>query len=230
MAVAIVTGGSRGFGRALARELVGDGWSVVIDGRDPGVLASAAEELRLSGGRLVAVAGDVVDAAHRGALVSAARDLGGVDLLVANASSLGATPLPVLGSYPLDVFRSVLETNLVAPLGLVQEALPDLRRAHGTVVTISSDAAVEPYPTWGAYGASKAALDQLCAVLAVEEDEVRFLSFDPGDMRTEMHQAAYPGEDISDRPEPERIVPTLRALLASDAGGGRHTSLTWSDR
>jgi NAD(P)-dependent dehydrogenase (short-subunit alcohol dehydrogenase family) len=153
-----------------------------------------------------------------------------LDLLVNNASTLGPSPLPGLEAYPLDALRRVYEVNTVAPLALVQAALPLVRRSHGIVVSVSSDAAVEAYEGWGGYGSSKAALDHLHRVLAVEEPDLRIYQFDPGDMRTEMHQAAFPGEDISDRPEPESVVPALRRLLESGADSGRYLASQWSNR
>jgi NAD(P)-dependent dehydrogenase (short-subunit alcohol dehydrogenase family) len=222
MPVAIVTGASRGLGRAIALDLAHAGWSVVIDGRTAGPLAEVAASISDAGGTVETVVGDVADAAHRESLVRAADSLGSLDLLVSNASSLGPSPLPRLDRYPLEALRDVYEVNVVAPLALVQSALPLLRRSGGVVVAISSDAAVESYEGWGGYGSSKAALDQLHRVLAAEEPGLRVYVFDPGDMRTEMHQAAFPGEDISDRPPPESVLPSLRALLASDRPSGRY--------
>jgi NAD(P)-dependent dehydrogenase (short-subunit alcohol dehydrogenase family) len=226
MAVAVVTGGSRGLGRALARALADAGWSLVIDGRDADALAEAERELahQLSPGAvLVARAGDVSDAAHRRELVSAAEDLGGLDLLVNNASTLGESPLPHLDQYPLDALARVIDVNVVAPLALVQDALPLLRRgAHPAIVNVTSDASVEAYEGWGGYGLSKAAVDHLSAVLAVEEPTVRVWAVDPGDMRTAMHQEAFPGEDISDRPLPEDVVPDLLRLIADAPPSGRY--------
>jgi NAD(P)-dependent dehydrogenase (short-subunit alcohol dehydrogenase family) len=227
MPVAVITGGSRGFGRALAIDLAKDGWSVVVDGREPGPLRDVADRLGDLGAPSTVVAGDVASPAHRRELVGAARRFGSLDLLVNNASTLGPSPLPTLEHYPLADLRDVFEVNVVAPLALVQDALPDLRRARGTVVSLSSDAAVEAYEGWGGYGSSKAALDHLHRTLAAEQPGIRVFGFDPGDMRTAMHQAAFPGQDISDRPEPESVVPALRALLASDAPGGRHRAADW---
>jgi NAD(P)-dependent dehydrogenase (short-subunit alcohol dehydrogenase family) len=227
MPVAIITGASRGFGRAVATDLAKDGWKLVLDGRRPGALGQTEESLAALGGAVRAVVGDVTDADHRAALVAAAAELGGLDLLVNNASELGPSPLPNLDRIPLDVLRQVYEVNVIAPLGLVQLALVHLRRSRGTVVSVSSDAAVEAYEGWGGYGSSKAALDQLHRVLAVEEPTLLVYQFDPGDMRTEMHQAAFPGEDISDRPEPESVVPALRRLLESGVPSGRHRAADW---
>ena len=222
MPVAVVTGASRGFGRALALDLAEDGWDLVVDGRHRRPLDELARELDGSPSRRMCIAGDVADPAHRAALIGAAEGLGSLDLIVNNASTLGPSPLPRLDGYPLDGLRQVYETNVLAPLALLQEALPLLRRSRGTVVSLSSDAAVEGYGGWGGYGSSKAALDQLHRVLTVEEPGLRVYAFDPGDMRTTMHQAAFPGEDISDRPEPQTVVPLLRRLLDSGAPSGRY--------
>jgi NAD(P)-dependent dehydrogenase (short-subunit alcohol dehydrogenase family) len=216
MAVAVITGGSRGLGRALTRALVERGWSVVVDAR------TAADLDAVAGAQVVTVAGDVTDATHRRRLIEAAGALGGLDLLVNNASVLGPSPQPTLADYPLDTLREVYEVNTMAPLALVQEALPLLRRAaHGRVVNVTSDAAVEPYEGWGGYGSSKAALDQLSAILAAEEPGIRVWAVDPGDLRTRLHQEAFPGEDISDRPEPESVIPAFIAVIESDRASGR---------
>ncbi len=230
MPVAVITGGSRGFGRALAVDLAKDGWSLVLDGRDPAPLAEVDRRIGDLGAPVCTVPGDVGSHSHRRELVDAARRYGSLDLLVNNASSLGPTPLPRLEDYPLPGLRDVFEVNVIAPLALVQLALPLLRRSRGTVVSLSSDAAVAGYEGWGGYGASKAALDHLHRTLAAEERDVRVLEFDPGDMRTAMHRAAFPGEDISDRPEPESVVPALRTLLGSDAHGGRYRADEWQER
>lgn len=223
MPVALITGASRGFGFALARELAARGWTLVIDARTADALAAAATELGEASG-VTAVAGDVGDATHRDELTRAVHALGRLDLLVNNASLLGPSPLPRLEHHPIGELEGVLQVNTVAPLALVQSLLPELRRAAGVVVNISSDAAVEPYPGWGGYGASKAALDQLTAVLAAEQPGLSIYSFDPGDMRTAMHQDAYPGEDISDRPEPETVVPALLRLIEERPPSGRYRS------
>jgi NAD(P)-dependent dehydrogenase (short-subunit alcohol dehydrogenase family) len=214
---AIITGASRGLGLALARALAGDGWSLVIDARGRADLERAAGEL---GGlaEVRAIAGDVADAAHRSALVDAAGER--IDLLVNNASILGPSPLPPLAAYPLGELAAVLQVNVLAPLALIQLALP--RMAGGAVINVTSDAAVEAYPGWGGYGSSKAALEQLSAVLAVEQPEVRVYALDPGDMRTRMHQEAFPGEDISDRPPPEESVPGILALIEQACPSGRY--------
>jgi NAD(P)-dependent dehydrogenase (short-subunit alcohol dehydrogenase family) len=216
---ALVTGASRGLGLALAGELSARGWRLVVDGRDPARLAAAVAGLPHPE-LVTAVAGDVADPAHRGALAAAVPER--LDLLVANASELGPSPLPPLAELPPAAFERVLQVNTVAPLALLQLVLPALRRAAGRVLLVSSDAAVEPYPGWGGYGASKAALDQLAAVLAVELPDLRVHAVDPGDMRTDMHQAAYPGEDIGDRPEPATVVPALLRLVTGDLPSGRY--------
>ena len=222
MSVAIVTGASQGFGRALAEELAHDGWDLVVDARHQDALEVAAAALRRHGGRVVAIAGEVADPVHRDALVTAATELGGVDLLVNNASTLGPTPMPALADYPLEELEEVYRTNVVAPLALVQRALPALLAARGAVVNVTSDAAVEGYEGWGGYGSSKAALEQVSNVLAAEQPALRVYRFDPGDMRTQMHQDAFPGEDISDRPPPEESVPGLLALIEGDHPSGRY--------
>ncbi len=213
--VALVTGASRGLGLELARFLAGEGHSVIATARGERDLAAAAAGLAGLEGRVVPLAGDVADAAHRAALVDAARRLGGLDLLVNNASDLGQTPLPPLAEADLDRLRRTLEVNLIAPLALVQAALPLLRERRGLVVDVSSDAALGGYPGWGAYGASKAALDLATRTLAEENraSGVGFVSVDPGDMRTRMHQDAYPGQDIGDRPLPSATLPFWAWLL-----------------
>jgi NAD(P)-dependent dehydrogenase (short-subunit alcohol dehydrogenase family) len=223
MQVALITGASKGLGLALATNLVADGWSIVIDGRDSATLDEAVRSLSAMPGlqTVIGIAGDVADPAHRAALVDAVSGLGGLDLLVNNASTLGPSPLPGLADYPLDEFEHIVSVNVVAPLALVQATLAMLRTNHGTVINVTSDAAVEGYPGWGGYGSSKAALEQLSNVLAAEESGVRVYWFDPGDMRTAMHQAAFPGEDISDRPLPETVVPAIRRLLGTAPPSGR---------
>jgi len=220
MPVALITGASRGFGAAVARALAADGWQLVIDARGADALTAVAAEL--SPTEVRAIAGDISSAEHRRALVDAATELGGLDLLVNNASALGPSPLPHLADVPIEALRSVYEDNVVAPLALTQLALPQLRDRHGIVVNVTSDAAVEAYEGWGAYGSSKAALEQWGNVLAVEEPAVRVYTFDPGDMRTQMHQDAFPGEDISDRPEPHTVVPALRHLVSTLPESGRY--------
>ena len=214
MSLALVTGASRGLGLALATALAGRGWSLILDARDDSELTRAAGSL---GAALVP--GDVTDPMHRAELVAAVAARGRLDLLVNNASHLGPG-LVRLGDYPLDQLRRVFEVDVLAPLTLVQALLPALRDG-GVVIDVSSDAAVMAYEGWGGYGAAKAALDQLSAVLAVEEPTVSVYAVDPGDMRTAMHQEAFPGEDISDRPLPESVVPALLRLLDERPPSGR---------
>jgi NAD(P)-dependent dehydrogenase (short-subunit alcohol dehydrogenase family) len=220
MQVAIITGASRGLGLALATELADRGWSLVIDARGPDALAAAEQELG-SRATVRAIAGDVTDPGHRRALVAAATDLGGVDAVVNNASYLGPSPQPELVDYPLDVVRRVYEVNVFAPLALAQEALPAMHPG-GRIINITSDAAVEAYEGWGGYGSSKAALEQLTAILGAEHPDLRVYRVDPGDLRTQMHQEAFPDEDISDRPLPEVAVPGLVHLLEGDEPSGRY--------
>jgi NAD(P)-dependent dehydrogenase (short-subunit alcohol dehydrogenase family) len=216
--VALVSGASRGLGLALAEALTSRGWTVVADARD----GQALQDARRMVPGLVAVAGDVRDPAHRAALADAVASSGRLELLVNNASSLGPSPLPSLLTLPLAELTTLLEVNVVAPLALLQ-TLESLLAPGAVVVNITSDAAVEPYPGWGGYGASKAALDQLSNVLAAERPDLRVYAFDPGDMRTRMHQAAFLGEDISDRPLPEEVaVPALVRLVAERPPSGRY--------
>jgi NAD(P)-dependent dehydrogenase (short-subunit alcohol dehydrogenase family) len=215
MPTAIVTGASRGLGLALGDALAARGWRLVVDARGHEALDAAWA------GRpeVVALSGDVRDRAHLQALVDAAGDP--IDLVVNNASALGPSPQPELGEYPLDELRRVYEVNVLAPLALVQIALPRLA-AGARIVNVTSDAAVEAYEGWGGYGSSKAALEQLTAVFAAEHPELRVYAVDPGDMRTQMQQEAFPGEDISDRPPPEESVPGLLALVEGDLPSGRY--------
>jgi NAD(P)-dependent dehydrogenase (short-subunit alcohol dehydrogenase family) len=215
MPTGIVTGASRGLGLALTRALAADGWRIVVDARDGHALDAATMELA----NVVAVRGDVTEERHRRALVAEAGER--IDLLVNNASRLGPSPQPALADYPLAELERVYAVNVLAPLALFQLALP--RLAPGAcVLNITSDAAVEPYPGWGGYGSSKAALEQLTAILAAEHPGLRIHAVDPGDMNTQMHQEAFPGEDISDRPPPEDSVPGLLALIRGDHASGRH--------
>jgi len=220
--VAVVTGASQGLGLALADALARDGWRLVIDARRPDRLAAATD--RLSGLTEVrAITGDVSDEAHRAALAAAAAELGPVRLVVNNASTLGASPLPTLDAIDAGTFLSVFDVNVVAPIALLQ-ALGPVLTPGATVVNITSDAGVEAYEGWGGYGASKAALEHASRVLAAERSDLRVLIVDPGDMRTEMHQDAFPGEDISDRPEPVASVPGIMALVNGDQPSGRYTA------
>ena len=218
MPVGIVTGGSQGLGFALARALVRDGWTLVVDARRPAELERAREQLALLGD-VIAIPGDVADPRHREALVEAAGTR--IDLLVNNASTLGPSPLPALRDLPPAELERVFRINVVAPLALVQRALPRLSDG-ARIVNVTSDAAVEAYPGWGGYGSAKAALEQLTAVLAAEHPELRVYTVDPGDMRTAMQQEAFPGEDISDRPPPEESVPGLLAIVNGGLPSGRY--------
>jgi NAD(P)-dependent dehydrogenase (short-subunit alcohol dehydrogenase family) len=211
----LITGASRGLGRALARALAGADYTVIADARDGAALTDA-----LAGLDATAVPGDITDPAHRAALAAAAG--GGLDLLVNNAGTLGAAPLPALADYPAGALRDAFEVNVTAPLLLTQALLPVLRARGGAVLNITSDAALEPYAGWGGYGATKAALEQVSAVLAAEEPSVRVWWADPGDLRTAMHQAAFPGEDISDRPEPETVADGFLKLIAQRLPSGRY--------
>jgi NAD(P)-dependent dehydrogenase (short-subunit alcohol dehydrogenase family) len=226
MSVAIVTGASRGLGQALAEGLAREGWSLVIDGRHATALEATTaglEPLLVPGSACRALAGDITDPGHRRDLVAAAAELGGLDLLINNAGTLGTSPLPSLGDYPLDDLRVAFEVNVVAPLGVTQSALPLLLQSpRPRVLNITSDAAVEAYEGWGGYGAGKAALDHIGAVFAVEYPSIAVWSVDPGDLRTAMHQAAFPGEDISDRPDPVTVVPAFLALIGSERPSGRY--------
>jgi NAD(P)-dependent dehydrogenase (short-subunit alcohol dehydrogenase family) len=222
MAVALITGGSRGLGLALGRALAmaDHPWRLVLDARGQELEAAAEELSTLT--EVIAIRGDVADEAHRVALMEAVSGLGGLDVLVNNASLLGPSPQPRLADYPLEVLERVYRVNVLAPLRLVQLALPLLRASNGRVLDITSDAAVEAYEGWGGYGSSKAALEQLTNILAAEHPELRVYRVDPGDMNTRMHQEAFPGEDISDRPPPEASVPGLLRLIGEDLPSGRY--------
>jgi NAD(P)-dependent dehydrogenase (short-subunit alcohol dehydrogenase family) len=215
MSVAIVTGASRGLGLALTRALSERGWRLIVDARDEAALSAASAGLE----GVRPLAGDVADADHRRALVEAAGSP--IDLVVNNASVLGPSPQPALADYPLAELRRVYEVNAIAPLALIQAALPRLA-SGAAILDVTSDAAVEAYEGWGGYGSSKAALEQLTAILAAERPDLRVYNVDPGDMRTQMHQEAYPGEDISDRPPPEDSVPGLLALIEGELPSGRY--------
>ncbi len=220
---ALITGGSRGLGLALAQSLAADGWNLVVDGRDADALERARRQVDAAGpGTVIALPGDIADPVHVAALVNAAAGQGGFELLVNNAGTLGPSPLPHVAWLRTGDLERILRTNVVAPLRLIQAALPHLRAARGAIVNLTSDAAVEGYEGWGGYGASKAALEQLSRVLAAEEADVRVLWVDPGDMRTQMHQDAFPGEDISDRPTPESRVPGLVRLVDERRPSGRY--------
>ena len=216
MPTAIVTGASRGLGRALAQALAERGWRLVIDAREAGTLNEVATELAQHTD-VAALAGDVSDPEHRQALLAATN--GTLDLLVNNASVLGPSPQPPLADYPLDTLQHVYAVNVVAPLALVQLAL---KQGNPRIINVTSDASQEPYEGWGGYGSAKAALDHLTAILAVERHDLKVYAVDPGDMNTRMQQEAFPGEDISDRPPPEASVPGLLALIEGDLPSGRY--------
>ncbi len=219
---ALVTGASRGLGLALARRLAEDGWTLIIDARGEEDLEAARDELAKLA-RVTAIAGSIADPAHRQELADAARGVGGLEALVNNASVLGPSPRPDLLDYPPDALAGVYRTNVISPLALIQAVRDELK--PGTrIVNVTSDAAVEPYEGWGGYGSSKAALEQLSNILAAENPGWRVYSVDPGDMRTRMHQQAFPGEDIGDRPLPEESVPGLIELLAGDLPSGRYSA------
>ena len=221
MKKALITGASRGLGRALAAGLAEAGYALVVDARNGEALRIAASDIRagLPGARVTAVPGDVTDPAHRSVLRASA---GEIDLLVNNAGTLGAAPLPSMADYPLGELQAAFEANVIAPVALIQLFLPALRERGGAVLNITSDAAVEPYAGWGGYGAVKAALEQASNVLAAEETAIRVWWVDPGDLRTDMHQAAFPGQDISDRPLPESVVPALVRLVTERLPSGRY--------
>jgi NAD(P)-dependent dehydrogenase (short-subunit alcohol dehydrogenase family) len=217
---ALITGASRGLGLALAREMAERGWSLIVDARGAEALEVVRRELA-SHTRVTAIAGDVTDPAHRAELAAAATAAGGLNALVNNAGILGPSPQPPLLEYPLEVLDEVYRANTLAPLALLQ-AVRHLLKPGARVINVTSDAAVEAYEGWGGYGSSKAALEQLSAVLAAENPHLRVYRVDPGDMRTQMHQDAFPGEDISDRPLPEESVPGLVELLEGDLPSGRY--------
>jgi NAD(P)-dependent dehydrogenase (short-subunit alcohol dehydrogenase family) len=219
---ALITGASRGLGLALARQLAGRGWGLILDARGAEALEAARAELARRTD-VIAIAGDVADGTHRQALAAAAQAAGGLDALVNNAGILGPSPQPPLLDYPPDVLEQVYRTNVVAPLALLQ-AVRETLKPDARVINVTSDAGVEPYPGWGGYGSSKAALEQLSAVLAAENPSLRVYWVDPGDMRTQMHQEAFPGEEISDRPLPDASVPGLIELLEGDHPSGRYVA------
>jgi NAD(P)-dependent dehydrogenase (short-subunit alcohol dehydrogenase family) len=217
---ALITGASRGLGLALARSLAQEGWALIIDSRGEDALESARAELS-EHTSVIAIAGDVSDPGHRAPLADAAREAGGLDALVNNASILGPSPQPDLLDYPLDVLEEVYRTNAISPLALVQALKAELKQG-ARIINVTSDAAVEPYEGWGGYGSSKAALEQLSNILAAENPNLRVYCVDPGDMRTRMHQEAFPDDDISDRPLPEESVPGILQLLTGDLPSGRY--------
>jgi NAD(P)-dependent dehydrogenase (short-subunit alcohol dehydrogenase family) len=223
MYTAVITGASRGLGRAVSLALARRGATLLVDARGRPALDGVTRELLEAGAAAVEpLPGSVTDPAHRAAIADAVGRAGRLDLLVNNASTLGPSPQPALRDYPLDELTRVYDVNVTAPLALTQLLLPVLRRTEGTIVNITSDAAVEPYDGWGGYGSSKAALDQWTAILAAEEPGVHVYSFDPGDMRTQMHQEAFPDDDISDRPKPETVVPAILRLVDERPADGRY--------
>jgi NAD(P)-dependent dehydrogenase (short-subunit alcohol dehydrogenase family) len=217
---ALITGASRGLGLALARRLAQDGWTLIIDARGGSALESARKELAQST-RVIAIVGDVADSEHRRALAKAAESVGGLDAVVNNASILGPSPQPNLLDYPLDALAGVYQLNVVAPLGVLQ-ATRHTFKSGVRIINVTSDAGAEAYAGWGGYGSSKAALEHLSAILAAENPDFKVYWVDPGDLRTQLHQEAFPGEDISDRPLPEISVPGLVALLEGDFPSGRY--------
>jgi NAD(P)-dependent dehydrogenase (short-subunit alcohol dehydrogenase family) len=225
---AIITGASRGLGLALARTLADDGWALIIDARGEEALDKARAELS-NHTQVIAIPGDVADRGHRAAISEAAHEAGGVDALVNNASILGPSPQPDLLDYPLDVLEEVFRTNAISPLALIQDLSAELK-PQARIINVTSDAAVEPYEGWGGYGSSKAALEQLSNILAAENPGLRVYRVDPGDMRTRMHQEAFPDEDISDRPLPEESVPGFIELLTGALPSGRYVARTLSTR
>jgi NAD(P)-dependent dehydrogenase (short-subunit alcohol dehydrogenase family) len=219
--VALITGASRGLGLALARALASRGWNLVIDARGTEALERA--EAELAGMTTVrSIPGDVADEAHRRRLIDEATSLGRMGLLVNNASLLGPSPQPPLERYPLEALEDVFRVNVLAPLRLIQMALPHLRKSGGRILNVTSDAAVEGYEGWGGYGSSKAALEQLSNVLSAEQPGVRVYRVDPGDMNTQMQQEAFPEENVSDRPPPEDSVPGILLLIEGDLPSGRY--------
>lgn len=217
---ALITGASRGLGFALASALAQRGWNLIIDARGKGALEQAAAELS-QWTLVIAIPGDISDPAHRLALANAASRAGGLQAVFNNASTLGASPMPALLDFPLETLETVFRVNVLSGLGLLQ-ALKPLLPAGACVINVTSDAGVEAYSGWGGYGASKAALEQMSAILTLENPHWRVYWVDPGDMRTEMHQQAYPGEDISDRPLPEESVPGFIHLLEAGLPSGRY--------
>jgi NAD(P)-dependent dehydrogenase (short-subunit alcohol dehydrogenase family) len=217
---ALITGASRGLGLALAHQLAQNGWGLIIDARGKKALEQAREELSAKT-KVIAISGDVTAESHRKKLFKAAQELGGVDLLMNNASLLGPSPQPQLLEYPLDALEDVYRANVVAPLALIQ-TLHSALKPGACIINVTSDAGVEAYSGWGGYGSSKAALEHLSHILAEENPSLRIYWVDPGDMRTRMQQEAFPDEDISDRPLPEESVPGLMVLIEGKEPSGRY--------
>jgi NAD(P)-dependent dehydrogenase (short-subunit alcohol dehydrogenase family) len=219
---ALITGASRGLGLALARALAQKDWQLIIDARGADALEAARLELARST-QVIALPGNITDPQHRLTLAEAAQSLSGLDAVVNNASILGPSPQPDLLDYPLDVLEEVYRANVIAPLGVLQ-VVRDTLKPGAKIINVTSDAGVEPYAGWGGYGSAKAALEQLSAILAAENPDLRVYWVDPGDMRTQLHQEAYPGEDISDRPKPEVSVPGFLALIEGTYSSGRYVA------
>jgi NAD(P)-dependent dehydrogenase (short-subunit alcohol dehydrogenase family) len=217
---ALITGASRGLGLALARQLARSGWTLILDARGSDALEAARAELSPQT-KVIALTGDITDPAHRAKIVEAAASVGGLDVIINNASLLGPSPQPALLDYPLDTLEVVYRTNVIAPLAIIQAVRTHLKPS-ARILNVTSDAGVEPYDGWGGYGSSKAALEHLSAILAEENEEWRVYWVDPGDMQTQMHQEAFPDEDISDRPLPEESVPGFMTLLEGDLPSGRY--------
>lgn len=217
MGTALITGGSKGLGRAVATALDRDGWNVLVTARNAAELGQA-----VAGTGIDYIPGDIREGDHRRLLAAAVGE--DLDLLINNASHLGPSPLLPVGDVSAVELHAVFDTNVVSPLALTGLVIRALQRRRGVIVNISSDAAIEPYPRWGPYGASKAAMDHASSIIAAEYPGLDVYAFDPGDMRTGMHQAAFPGEDISDRPLPESVVPSLLRLLAARPPSGRYVA------
>jgi NAD(P)-dependent dehydrogenase (short-subunit alcohol dehydrogenase family) len=217
---ALITGASRGLGLALARQLAQKGWGLVIDARGKKALEQVRAELSTKT-KVIAIPGDITAESHRKKLLKAAQELGRLDVLVNNASLLGPSPQPPLLEYPLDVLEEVYRANVLAPLAIIQ-TLHSALKPDACILNVTSDAGVEAYEGWGGYGSSKAALEHLSHILAEENSSLRIYWVDPGDMRTQMQQEAFPDEDISDRPLPEESVPGLIALIEGKVPSGRY--------
>jgi NAD(P)-dependent dehydrogenase (short-subunit alcohol dehydrogenase family) len=217
---ALITGASRGLGLALARQLAERGWGLILDARGKKALKQVHDGLSAKT-KVITIYGDVTAEAHRKKLFKAAQELGGLDALVNNASLLGPSPQPQLLDYPLDILEEVYRANVIAPLAIIQTLHPTLK-PDARIINVTSDAGVEAYGGWGGYGSSKAALEHLSHILAEENPSLRVYWVDPGDMRTQMQQEAFPDEDISDRPLPEESVPGLLALIDGQLPSGRY--------
>lgn len=219
---ALITGASRGLGFALAKTLAHKGWNLIITGRGADALLTAQKELEKFT-TVDAISGDIIDEIHLLQLPDRVAKFGGLDLIVNNASTLGVSPQPKLLAYPIEVIHSIFHTNVIAPLSLLQK-LQNHLKPDAQIINISSDAGVEAYEGWGGYGSSKAALEHLSATLAKENPQWKVYWVDPGDMRTQMHQDAFPGEDITDRPLAEASVPGFIKLIEGNYPSGRYIS------